>query len=64
VHHYSPRFCAAAIADLFALHTRLRIVFCSNRKTANLWTASFFAAVQAKLLSGRADESAVLKRLL
>jgi hypothetical protein len=45
IHHYSPSFCAAAIADLYASHPRLKIVFCSNRKTANLWTQSFFAAV-------------------
>ena len=45
VHHYSPAFCAAAIADLYAAHPRLRIVFCTNRKTANLWTAYYFAAV-------------------
>ena len=45
VHHFSASFCAAAIGELYALHPRLRIVFCANRKTANLWTQSFFAAV-------------------
>ena len=45
VHHFSASFCAAAIAELHALHPRLKIVFCANRKTANQWTASFFAAV-------------------
>ena len=49
LHHYSASFCAAAIADLYAAHPRLRIVFCSNRKAANAWTASFFAAVWARL---------------
>jgi hypothetical protein len=49
VHHYSAPFCAAAIADLYAAHPDLRIVFCSNRKTANLWTASFFAALRQKV---------------
>ncbi len=47
VHHYSPAFCAATIAELYAAHPRVRIVFCSNRKTANLWTRSFFAALWA-----------------
>lgn len=45
VHHYSPAFCAAAIAELYAAHPGLRIVFCANRKTANEWTANYFAAV-------------------
>jgi hypothetical protein len=45
LHHYSASFCAAAIADLYALHPGLRVVFCANRKTANQWTAAFFAAV-------------------
>lgn len=44
---HSPSFCAAAIADLFAAHSGLQIVFCANRKTANLWTAAFFGAVWA-----------------
>jgi hypothetical protein len=45
VHHYTPSFCAKAIAELFALHSTLRIVFCSNRKVANEWTRHFFTAV-------------------
>jgi hypothetical protein len=45
VHHYNPSFCAQAIAELYALHPRLRIVFCANRKIANEWTRHFFAAV-------------------
>jgi len=45
VHHYSPTFLAAAIAELYAAHPRLRIVFCANRKTANDWTRSYFSAV-------------------
>jgi ERCC4 domain-containing protein len=49
LHHYSPAFCAAVIADLYVAHPRLRIVFCANRKAANAWTASYFAAVWAKL---------------
>ncbi len=45
VHHYNPNFCAKAIAELYALHPGLRIVFCANRKIANEWTRHFFAAV-------------------
>jgi pimeloyl-ACP methyl ester carboxylesterase len=44
--HYSPAYCANVIPELYAAHPRLRIVFCGNRKSANLWTAGFFAAVQ------------------
>ena len=32
VHHYSPSFCAKAIAEFYALHPTLRIVFCASRK--------------------------------
>jgi hypothetical protein len=45
VHHYNPNFCAKAIAELFALHPTLRIVFCVNRKAANEWTCHFFEAI-------------------
>lgn len=45
VHHYKPAFCAAAIGELYAAHPGLRIVFCTNRKTANEWTRNFFSAV-------------------
>jgi len=45
IHHYNPGFCAKAIAELYALHPHLRIVFCANRKVANEWTRHFFAAV-------------------
>ena len=51
VHHYSPSFCGAVIADLFVNYPRLRIVFCANRKAANLWTGSYFNAVWQKLQS-------------
>jgi len=47
VHHYTPAFCARAIAELYALHPKLRVVFCANRKTANEWTRNYFAAVWA-----------------
>jgi hypothetical protein len=45
VHHWSAAFCARAIAELYARFPKLRLVFCSNRKTAAEWTRSYFAAV-------------------
>ena len=45
VHHYTPGFCARAIGELHALHPKLRIVYCSNRKVANEWTRHYFSAV-------------------
>jgi len=45
VHHYTPSFCAKAIAELYALHPNLRTIFCANRKVANEWTRHFFTAV-------------------
>ena len=53
----SPTSCAKAIAELYASFPRLRIVFCSNRKTANEWTRRFFDAVWAN--AGAAAESAI-----
>ncbi len=51
VHHYTPAFCRKAIAEMYAAHPRLRIVFCANRKAANEWTRSYFAAVWAQMRS-------------
>ena len=45
VHHYAQSFCAKAIAELYALHPTLRIVFCANRQAANEWTRHFFTAI-------------------
>jgi hypothetical protein len=47
VRHRSAAFCARAIADLYARFPHLRVVFCSNRKTAADWTQHYFAAVWA-----------------
>lgn len=44
---YSPAFAAKAIAELYALHPRLTIVFAGSRKLANEWTLRFFSAVDA-----------------
>lgn len=43
--YLSPSFAAEAIAELYAAHPRLRVVFCANRKTANEWTRRYFDAV-------------------
>lgn len=45
VHHYTASFCARAIAELYALHPNLRIIFCANRKAANEWVRHYFATV-------------------
>jgi hypothetical protein len=52
LHHYKPSFCAAVIAELYASHPRLRLVFCANRKTANAWAQHYFAAVRAAIDGG------------
>lgn len=44
---YTPNFAAKTIAELFALHPRLNIVFAGNRKLANEWALRFFSAVQS-----------------
>jgi hypothetical protein len=48
VHHYSIGFCARAIGELYALHPRLNIVFCANRKMASEWTRHYFSAIWAR----------------
>ncbi len=45
VQPWPAAFCGKAIAELYALYPRLRLVFCSNRKTAAEWTRAYFAAV-------------------
>jgi predicted Zn-ribbon and HTH transcriptional regulator len=50
VHHYNAAFCGKALAELYALHPRLRLVFCANRKVANEWTRRYFAAVWERWL--------------
>lgn len=44
---YTPSFAAKAIAELYALHPKLTIVFAGNRKLANEWTYRFFDAINA-----------------
>ena len=57
VHHHTPRFCAKAIVELYALHPALRIVSCGNRKVANEWTRHFFTMIWG--LKERASDSTV-----
>lgn len=53
VHYYTTSFCARAIAELYALHPRLRLRFCANRKVANEWARHYFAAIwRYKLANG------------
>jgi len=42
---YTTSFATKAIAELYALHPKLNIVFAGNRKLANEWTYRFFSAV-------------------
>lgn len=58
VHHWSAAFCGRAIAELYTLHPRLRIVFVSNRKVGNEWTRRFFDAVAQLPAAGEAEEMA------
>jgi hypothetical protein len=57
LHHYAPTYCARVIASLYARHPRVRIVFCSNRKAANLWTRSYFAALAGVENSDRTPDA-------
>jgi ERCC4-type nuclease len=45
LHHYKPDFVAKALAEMHAVHPRLRIVFTENRKLAMEWTLRYFAAL-------------------
>ncbi len=44
---YTPAFAAKAIAELYAMHPNLAIVFAGNRKLANEWAYRFFCAINA-----------------
>jgi len=47
VKFYTPSFTSKAIAELYALHPKLTIVFAGNRKLANEWAYRFFCAITA-----------------
>ncbi len=44
---YPPSFARKALAEIFALHPRIHIVFAGNRKLGREWAAGFFSAVEA-----------------
>ncbi|MGB9714991.1 MAG: ERCC4 domain-containing protein [Thermodesulfovibrionales bacterium] len=44
---YQPSFAAKAIAEIFALHPKLNIIFAGNRKLANEWVLRFFSAIRS-----------------
>lgn len=44
---YPPSFARKAIAEIFALHPRLHVVFAGNRKLGREWTIGFFTAIAA-----------------
>jgi hypothetical protein len=48
------RRCLSTV-DLYAVFPRLRLVFCSNRKTAAEWSRNYFSAVWA--VHDRLDEA-------
>ena len=43
--HHPRQSGESVLAERYALYPRLRLVFCSNRKTAAEWTRAYFAAV-------------------
>ena len=45
--YYPPAFAAQAIAELYALHPALTILFAGNRKLAREWCRRFFSAIAA-----------------
>ncbi|WGS65043.1 ERCC4 domain-containing protein [Marinitoga aeolica] len=45
--YYTPSFFEKAIAELFAYHSELTIVFAGNRKLANQWTYRYFEAIKS-----------------
>lgn len=45
--YYTPSFFEKTIAELFAYHTNLTIVFAGNRKLANQWTYRYFEAIKS-----------------
>lgn len=44
---YPPSFAQKALAEIFALHPRLQVVFAGNRKLGREWTLAFFTAIVA-----------------
>ncbi len=45
LHYYTPSFVARALADISALHPKLKVIFAHSRKGANEWCRRFFESV-------------------
>ena len=57
LYYYSTSFCAQAIGKMYALHPRLNIVFCANRKMAREWTRHYFTAIWEEIEAERQAET-------
>ena len=49
LHHYTPSVVARAIADISALHPKLKVIFAHSRKGANEWCRRFFESLHYHL---------------
>ncbi|MGC8580590.1 MAG: ERCC4 domain-containing protein [bacterium] len=45
--YYPVAFLAKAIAEIYAMHPRVNIVFAGNRKLANEWVLRYFSSIQS-----------------
>ena len=45
LHHYSPSVMARVLADISALHPKLKVIFAHSRKGANEWCRRFFESI-------------------
>ena len=50
LHHYNPSVVARALADISALHPKLKVIFAHSRKGANEWCRRYFESVYYHLL--------------
>jgi len=50
LHHYTPSVMARALADISALHPRLKVIFAHSRKGANEWCRRYFESIHLHLL--------------
>ncbi len=49
LHHYTPTVVARALADISALHLKLKVVFAHSRKEANEWCRRYFESIHLHL---------------
>lgn len=59
---YPPVFASKAIAEIYAYHPNVQIVFAGNRKLANEWTYRFFLAVISNQKDNNAQVSEVIAK--